>query len=88
MKLYKITAVWCMSCIIMKSRFEKFEDRLNDCEIISLDADQDKEEIKKLDIGEKLPIYIIMDGDKEVSRMIGEKGSKDIEKVLTEGGLL
>ena len=89
MKLYKITAQWCMSCIIMKSRMESFEEKIKDkCEIFSLDADNDKEEALKLNIGEKLPIYIIKDGDNEVSRMIGEKGSKDIEKFLTEGGLL
>jgi hypothetical protein len=73
----------------MKSKIESFESRFIDgVDIINLDADNDKEEISKYNIGEKLPIYIIFNGDKEVSRLIGEKGNKDLEKFFIEGGLI
>jgi len=73
----------------MKSKIEAFESRFIDgVDIINLDADNDKEEISKYNIGEKLPIYIIFNGDKEVSRLIGEKGNKDLEKFFIEGGLI
>ena len=89
MKFVKITASWCLSCILMKSKIESFESRFVDgVEIINLDADNNKDEISKYNIGEKLPIYIIFNGDKEVSRLIGEKGNKDLEKFFIEGGLI
>jgi len=89
MKFVKITASWCLSCILMKSKIEAFESRFVDgVDIINLDADNDKEEISKYNIGEKLPIYIIFNGDKEVFRLIGEKGNKDLEKFFVEGGLI
>ena len=77
MKFVKITASWCLSCIL-----------IDGVEIIDLDADNNKDEIVKYNIGEKLPVYIIFDGDKEVSRIIGEKGNKDLEKFFIEGGLI
>ena len=73
----------------MKSKIESFESRFVDgVEIINLDADQNKEEIKEFNIGEKLPVYIIFNGDKEASRLIGEKGNKDLEKFFIEGGVI
>ena len=89
MKFVKITASWCLSCILMKSKIESFESRFIDgVEIINLDADQNKEGIKNYNIGEKLPVYIIFNGDKEVVRLIGEKGNKDLEKFFIEGGVI
>jgi len=73
----------------MKSKIESFESRFVDgVEIINLDADQNKEEIKNYNVGEKLPVYIIFNGDKEVARLIGEKGNKDLEKFFIEGGVI
>ena len=73
----------------MKSKIESFESRFVDgVEIINLDADNNKEEIKNYNVGEKLPVYIIFNGDKEVARLIGEKGNKDLEKFFIEGGVI
>ncbi len=89
MKFVKITASWCLSCILMKSKIESFESRFVDgVEIINLDADQNKEEIQNYNVGEKLPVYIIFNGEKEVARLIGEKGNKDLEKFFIEGGVI
>lgn len=89
MKFIEVSAVWCMSCIIMKNRLSPFMDAINDkCEVKTYDADLDKDEIMNLNVGEKLPIYIVKNGDEEVGRLVGEKGSKDIEKFLSESGVL
>ena len=89
MKFIEVSAVWCMSCIIMKNRLEPFKGAIsNKCEVITYDADVDIDEIKKLDVGEKLPIYIVKNGEEEVGRLVGEKGSKDIEEFLSESGIL
>ena len=89
MKFIEVSAVWCMSCIIMKNRLDPFKDAISkSCEVINYDADTDKDEIMKLNVGEKLPIYIVKNGEEEVGRLVGEKGSKDIEKFLSESGIL
>ena len=79
MKIIRISAIWCSSCIIMKSRF-------NDCiknkdiEVVSLDYDTD--DIEKYNIGEILPVYIKEKKGKEVDRLIGEHSKKEIEEFL------
>jgi hypothetical protein len=73
----------------MKNRLDSFKDAISkSCEVINYDADTDKDEIMKLNVGEKLPIYIVKNGEEEVGRLVGEKGSKDIEKFLSESGIL
>ena len=89
MKFIEVSAVWCMSCIIMKNRLDPYKEAIsNKCDVITFDADLDKDEIMKIDVGEKLPIYIVKKGEEEVGRLVGEKGSKDIEKFLSESGIL
>ena len=81
MKIVKISAVWCSSCIIMKSRFnEVIKDK--DIEVISLDYDID--DIEEYNIGEILPVFIKIKNDKEVSRLVGEHSKKEIESFVGE----
>ena len=81
MKIIKISAIWCSSCIIMKSRFNEIIKDKN-IELISLDYDMD--DIKKYNVGEILPVYIKMVNDKEVDRLIGEHSKKEIESFIGE----
>ena len=79
MKIIKISAVWCSSCIIMKSRFnEIIKDK--DIEVISLDYDID--DIEGYNVGEILPVFIKIENDKEVSRLVGEHSKKEIESFI------
>ena len=79
MKIIKIDAIWCMSCLIMKSRLnEVIQDK--NINIISLDYDTD--DIKKYNVGDILPVYIKYINGKETSRMIGEHSKKEIERFL------
>ena len=50
MKLIKISAMWCPSCLIMNSRINKYLIDKN-IEVIDYDYDIDNEEIKRL-VGE------------------------------------
>ena len=79
MKLIKISAMWCSSCIIMKSRFnEIIKDK--DIEMISLDYDTDN--IEEYNVGEILPVFIKIENGKEVARLVGEHSKKEIESFV------
>lgn len=81
MKVIRITAVWCMSCLLMKRRYDKlFEE--DQYEIIDLDFDED--DIESYEIGDVLPVVIIYKDGKEVKRLIGEKSKKDLKKIKFE----
>ena len=77
MKVIKITAVWCSACLIMNKRWKEIESKY-DFETISYDLDFDEDEVKQYEVGDKLPVFIFMDNDKEIGRLIGEKKSEDI----------
>ncbi len=81
MKIIKVTAIWCVSCIIMNDLIEELKDELN-LNIIEYDYDLD-EEVKKYDVGRKLPVLILLDeNDKEIKRIIGERSKKDLVKEI------
>ena len=81
MKVIRISAVWCSSCIIMKSRFN---DVIKSKNIDIEDLDYDLDDIEKYKIGDILPVYIKYDGSKEVSRLIGEHTKEEIENFIGE----
>ena len=80
MKIIRISAIWCSSCIIMKSRFN---DAIKDKDIDVESLDYDTDDIEKYNIGEILPVYIKIKDGKEIDRLIGEHSKKDIERFLT-----
>jgi len=81
MKIIKISAVWCSSCIIMKSRFnEVIKDK--EIEVESLDYDID--DIESYNVGEILPVFVKIENGKEVSRLVGEHSKKEIEEFVGE----
>ena len=81
MKIIRISAIWCSSCIIMKSRFnEIIKDK--DIEVVNLDYDID--DIEQYNIGDILPVFIKIKDDKEVDRLIGEHSKKEIESFIGE----
>lgn len=79
MKIIRISAVWCSSCIIMKSRFNNI---VKDKNIEVIDLDYDLDEIDKYNIGDTLPVYIKYDDSKEISRLIGEHTKEEIESFI------
>ena len=79
MKFIKIDAIWCSSCLIMKSRLNSIiKDK--DIDIVSLDYDTD--DIEKYNVGDILPVYIKLVNGKEQERLIGEHSKAEIERFL------
>ena len=39
---------------------------------------------EEYEVGEKLPVFIFLDGDKEIGRLIGEKSLEEIKKYIEE----
>ena len=79
MKIIKISAIWCSSCIIMKSRFnEIIKDK--DIEVVSLDYDIEEE----YNVGDILPVFIKIKDGKEIDRLVGEHSKKEIESFIGE----
>ena len=72
MQIIRISAIWCSSCIIMKSRFnEVIKDY--DIDVIDYDYDIDSEIVEKYNVGTILPVYI-----KGNDRLIGEHSKKEL----------
>ena len=82
MKVVLITAIWCPSCIIMRPRYYQYFKNLN-IEINELDFDDDEKEIEKYKIGRTLPVCIVLNGEEEVIKIIGEKSEKELNKLLS-----
>ena len=68
---------------IWKNITNKYEiDTLN------LDYDMDEDEVSNYNVGDILPVFIFFDGDKEITRVIGEVSEKEMLNKLREVGLI
>ena len=76
MKIIRISAMWCSSCILMKSRFNDVIKDF-DVEVIDYDYDLDEDMVKKYQVGNILPVYI--KGDK---RLVGEHTKEELKKFI------
>lgn len=87
MKLIKIGALWCTSCIIVKNNIVKVLKEYPSIELIEYDLDFDKEAVAKYQIDNKVPILILEENDKEISRLTGESSKKEIIEFLEKSSL-
>jgi len=78
MEVIRISAVWCSSCLVMKSRFNEVASELN-IKVIDYDYDIDTDMVDKYNVGDILPVYI--KGDK---RLVGEHTKEEIRKFLSD----
>ncbi len=83
MKVVKITAIWCTSCIIMNKVWKQIEEKYH-IETISYDLDMDEDIVENYNIGDKLPVFIFMNDDEELFRIIGEKSLEEVEAIMKE----
>ncbi len=83
MKVIKITAIWCSACLIMNKRWKEIEKEY-DIETISYDLDFDEEEVDKYNVGDTLPVFIIVDEDKEIKRLVGEHSIDELKEFIEE----
>lgn len=80
MKAVRITALWCMSCLVMRNRYDKLFSALEIDEVIELDYDQD--DLTGYDVGEILPVVFIYNDEKEVLKIVGEHSKKQLKKLF------
>lgn len=79
MKLLKFNAVWCPGCLVMKRVWKDVINEYPDIVVQEYDYDIDEDEVIKYNVGEKLPVVIMIDeSGNEVKRLIGEKKKEDI----------
>lgn len=84
MKIVRISAIWCPACLIMRPIMNEIEAMFPNIEHVEYDYDLDEDEIKKYNVGEILPVFILLDEDKEIKRIIGEKKKEEVINVLKE----
>ena len=83
MKVIKITAVWCGTCLIMNKTWNKVLKEKN-IETISLDYDMDEEEVQKYEPGKKLPVFVFEKDNKEIKRVVGEHFYEEMLEIVGE----
>jgi thiol-disulfide isomerase/thioredoxin len=83
MKLVVVSAVWCPSCLILSKQLKKIKEDYPELEIVKYDYDFDEEIVEKYNVGEKLPVMIVLDdAGNEVRRLVGEKKDEEIREFL------
>lgn len=84
MKILRISAIWCPSCIIMRPIYDEIVKEYN-LESEELDFDFDEERVEPLEVGNTLPVAIIYDNEnKELKRICGEKNINQIREIIKE----
>ena len=82
MKIIKIGAVWCPSCLVMSSRINKIVEKYK-LELVNYDYDIDNEIVKKYNVANILPVLILVDSsNKEIKRITGEQSLKKLEEFI------
>lgn len=83
MKLIRISAIWCPACLVMRPIMNEIENLFPNIEHIEYDYDLD-DEVNNYNVGDILPVFILMDNNKEIVRIIGEKKKEEIINILKE----
>lgn len=81
MKLIRISSIWCVSCIVTKKDWDEIKVNY---EYLEYDYDEDEEIIKKYNVGNILPVIIVLNDNKEIARITGEKSKKEILNIIGE----
>lgn len=80
MKVIRISALWCMSCMIMYERTQALQEEFG-IDFIDLDIDQD--DVSNYNIERTLPVLIFLDeNNEEIGRVIGEISKKKLRKYV------
>ena len=87
MKVVKIGAIWCGGCLLMNKVWRKLLDNYS-FDYVELDLDMDEDEAKKYNPGDKLPIFIVLDNEKEIDRFIGEFSYEELKSKFEDVGVV
>ena len=86
MKLVKIGAIWCSGCLVMNNVIAKTLKNYT-IDYTEYDLDMD-EESASYHPGDVLPVFIVMDQDKEITRFVGEYSYDAFIQKLKEVGVI
>lgn len=78
MELIVISAVWCPSCLVMKKVIKDIESNFNELKITKYDYDLNEDDIKDYNVGNNLPLFILIKDGIEISRMSGEHSYEEM----------
>jgi len=79
MKVIKIGAPWCASCIVMKPRWAEIEKENPWLETEYYDYDISDPKIQSFNLGDDIPVFIFLDKEgNEIDRKVGELGKQEI----------
>ena len=81
MKVVKITALWCSSCLVMN---KVWNDLLKEVDVETISLDYDIDDISGYNVGEVLPVFIFYKDDKEIKRLVGEHSLSELKNVVEE----
>lgn len=85
MKIIKFGAVWCPGCLIMKNVWDKVKKEIPNLVITEYDYDLDEDKQIEYNVGDKLPVVIMIDdNNKEIKRIVGEKSKQEILDFIKE----
>jgi len=79
MKIIRVTAIWCPSCLVMRKKWKQLEELCPDLEWLDYDYDEDEEIVKKYEVGTTLPVLIKAESEE---RLIGEKNLKQLKQFV------
>lgn len=82
MKLVRISSMACTSCILTQPIWEDLKKDYNNFEFVEYDYDFD--DVSDYNVGNIIPVIIVIKEDKEVTRIIGERTKKDIYNTIEE----
>lgn len=84
MKIVIISAIWCPSCLVMRSRYIEIQSQFPDIDFKFYDVDLD-EESSTYNAGDILPALILIDKDnKELLRSVGEQKTEVLTKLIED----
>lgn len=85
MKILKFNAIWCPGCLVQRPIWNEVLKKQPELDIIEYDYDLNEEEVIKYDVGDKLPVIIMLDDqNNEIKRLVGEKKKEEILDFLKE----
>ena len=87
MKVVKIGAIWCSGCLVMNNVISKTLKKYP-IEFIEYDLDMDEEDTLPYHPGDVLPVFIVLDGDREITRFVGEYSYEQFVQKLKDVGVI
>ena len=84
MKIIRINALWCPACLISKNAWKEIEKKYPNLEYIDYDYDMDENIVQKYNVKDILPVVIVMQNEKELKRIIGEKNKQELLNELKD----